>query len=262
MLTNKLAMVTAIAFAGPAAAFEHLRTELSLGYEDYSIEDVTIDGPFAGVKTDFGFSDTFGLQANLSYGERTFESSSVPLETTTIGLHPYYDFGGAFRAGIFLQHTKLEEGNSSADIEAYGIEGIFNPLPNLALEGYVGAGRIDQVFDEIDLRTIGMKATYGFTPQMAGRFSAEFDTLDSSGSMGGGDVQFSNYILGFDYHFGGAGSAVPVVLSAEIGQFDDGNVFDRMAIKLTVPLGGGSDTGGRRLYGDRSVVAQYLVPTP
>lgn len=245
----------AVLIATQASAFDHKRTELSLGYESYSIGNLDFDGPYAHLRSDFGFSPTFGMQVNLSHGQLSYQNTDI--DRTTLGLHPYYEFGNSNRAGFFLQQTNasLDGGGGGAldyDTLYYGVEGMMNPAPNVAIQAYLGAGDLNLGPTNYNIQTVGLRVDYGFTPQFAGHFAADFDSIDT----GSGDYSLDSYTLGVDYYLSGR---VPMIITAEAGRHSfGGETLDRWGLSLTIPFGGGTDSSSRKLYQNRGVLSSSM----
>ena len=239
--------------ATQVAAFDHNRTEVSLAYQDSSLVGLGYYGLDANVKSDFSLSPTLGVQADLGYSDTTI--NTLDYSRTTLGLHAYGELANNIRAGGFVQQTTFDFGVGPGDytVTYYGVEGMLTPLPNLSIQAYFGLGQYD-LGTTYDMTTFGTQISYGLTPNMAVRLSSDFDSLD----VGPYDLQSSSYAIGADYYLSGR---VPMIFSAEYGKnglFYSGG--DRAEIKLTIPLGGGSDSSARKLFGTRGALAKGLLP--
>lgn len=254
-MTFKLLVTTfgALCFATAVSAqtVGHKGTDVTFGYDSWDVSvfgsDVgSGDTKIARVRTDWGLGASFGVQANLDYASFSFDlspSSSVK----TFALHPYMEFGSAGRAGVFLQRSNFEFGIPSLDY--YGVEGMFTPTPEMALEIYVGRGTSD--FIPGDATAYGVTLHYALGESLGMHMAYDHETIDAGGS----DFNNSRFNVGVDYYLNTGGSMPPVVLTAEAGTVDMMGFFDLTVVgaKITIPLGGTAGNTGRKLFRERGL---------
>lgn len=249
------AAALAIIAASPSLAFEHNRTEFSLGYQDLSYFGTGFYGTDARVQSDFSLSPSWGVQGDLEYSDTN--SGFFSVYRPTYGLHVYNELSDELRIGAFVQQSNYTISGFpvSLDISYYGVEAMLTPLPNLSIEAYYGLGQYDVGGGtSLDMTTFGSQVSYGITPEFALRIASDFDTIDT----GGFDYQISSYAIGADYYMNGG---LPMIFSAEVGNAGYGGIsIDRAEIRLTIPLGGGGDSGARKLFGIRGATANNLIP--
>jgi hypothetical protein len=240
---------------GPAQAQEHKRSEFMLGYT--SISDVEDGGSYLiEIKSDWAISGAFGLQGNLA-----FRDTESPVATSVIGLHGYYEFPSGTRAGLFYQQQDLILSGAPFEprFETMGIEAIVGLSPKARLELYLGAGDVSGLPIPITGYTsYGVEASYDFSPNWRGRI--HYDLQDLEASLPAGSM--SEMGVGIDYFVDGAGSGVPLILTAEFERYntpfgsDDLSAF---SLKVTVPIGGETTSGGRQLFGNRNGGDLFLL---
>lgn len=171
-----------------------------------------------------------GVQADLGYD--TAQSGTVSLYEWDAGLHAYYKFSNAFRAGAFYTSETLSSsgGGSSATFTSFGAEALFD-MGNLDVEFSIGGlggdivnGMVfsadgyyqisdafevnagvwiyidnDGAGDQVTIATVGANYTLANMPITLG-VSYNAGYLSSSGGQVGGSVS-ANISYGF-----GAGS--------------------------------------------------------
>lgn len=263
MKTTLFAITTAAAVTAAgssyAQSFEHKRSEVTLGYENTSFDtggpEVTFDKWFLHGKTDFGISGGFGTQMNVEYenGNVSESGSDYSVEGLGAALHPYYEINDMMRAGAFVQYLNTTfDGDFTVEALHYGVETMLTPVPNVNIEVYAGLGRLDaEGSDSLDTFVFGSEASYGFTPNFGAHVGYDYEEINESGT----DLGFSRFRLGVDYYADGFGSGIPFIVSAEYGKSSFVPVSgDVLGVSITVPFGGGDDSGSRRLFGQRGVI--------
>ena len=261
-MRTRLVSLAAAAFlvtAGAAASqgIEHKGTDLTFGYDDLSASIIFAPGDFGGetrlarARSDWGFGGRFGTQFNLDYSEISIEGSDSP-GITNLALHPYMEFGSSGRAGLFFQRSDFE--NFSENLDYYGVEGMFTPMPQLTIEGYAGVADGDNM--PFDVTTFGTTVYYAFAPNLGARMAYDYEDI----SDGGFSASNSRFNFGIDYYLGGNGSMMPIVLTAEVGTVDAFGFVDVNVIgaKVTIPLGSSGGAERRQLYRERGILWAVL----
>lgn len=251
MIMRKTAFLTAallVMTTNATLAQEHRRSEFSLGYT--GIRDVSdSDSIGIGIKSDWAISGAYGLQGNLSYSD-----AGESIATSTVGLHGYYEFQSGTRVGVFIQSEDIYVTALpfTPTFLTYGVEAMLTLTPQARIELYYAAGDVSDFPAPITgTSSYGAQASYDFSPSLRGRISYDVDKLKSS--LPGGNL--SEMGIGIDYFLDGAGSGVPLILTAEASRIKafSSETLDTFTLKVTIPIGGEPTSAGRQLFGDRNV---------
>jgi hypothetical protein len=237
-----------------ALAQEHRRSEFSVGYSNVSAPSNS-DIIGIGIKSDWTISGAYGLQGNLSYSD-----TGDSIATSTVGLHGYYEFPSGTRAGVFIQTEDIYVTGLpfTPTFLTYGVEAMLTLTPQARIELYYAAGDVSDFPAPITgSSSYGVEASYDFSPSLRGRLSYDVDELKSS--LPGGNI--SEMGIGIDYFLNGAGSGVPLILTAEASRIRAfaSQDLDTFSLKVTIPIGGEATSAGRQLFGDRNVADAIVV---
>lgn len=237
-----------------AQAQEHQHSQFSLGFTNApGLEDGT--SYRLGIKSDWAIGGAFGVQGNLSY------RSGDSLSNSTAGLHGYYTFANGTRAGVFYQREALSISGLDVDptFETVGVEAMLVLAPNARVELFVGEGDIDDFpLALTGYTSYGATAGYDLSPTLRARLGYAVHDLESPFPVG----SMSHLDLGLDWYMEGGGSAVPVILTAEVQRADlpfGGDAETSYTLSISIPIGGEPGTAARPLFSDRQVADLFTL---
>lgn len=253
--------------AGGALAqnITHNRSEVELGYSMMEFDAGSTDGINSDIlsiegRTDFSLSGGLGVQVDIGFTDNELSSlgATVTTDVLNIAAHPYFEFTPAARAGVFVEYsdTGIEELEVNPTSVHYGLEAMLAPIENVSVELFAGIGRYDVGSDDpLDSTVFGAEAVYGFMPNFGAHIRYATEKLDFSVLP---EPNLSEFALGLDYYGDGFGTNVPFVVTAEYSKQDILSISDdRFGIGLTLAIGGGTDSGSRRLYSDRTLFPEH-----
>ena len=241
--TTVFAATFALAATG-ASAFELKNTQAYIGLDRLSTSGADLTGVNLGIDTTAMISDRFGLDLGFGIARPDDELSGFDNMVRLSVAGNYYFSSNAY-VGAFVDATRFSDSSNSETATVYGIQGGYS-TDTIAITAYYGVGDYD------DLGAPEKSDTYGAEFVYSLQNGLDLGAYYQGEKLSGTDIK--QYGLTAGYRFGGEASSMPIYLVGTLGRLDiDGiDTIDQFSLAVSIPLGGGNVTPGRKAFHKRS----------